>query len=469
MAMDEFDDLEASGGMPDFLRDPIGIPGRRWLWMLLALIVGLASTGALALLQKAVYRSSATILVTSQQMPEDFVRTTVTEDPFSRLNAMLSTVLSREKLLEMIDTHGLYLDLREQVPMETVINIMRQNIEITPGTGLGKKRRASSNANSYEIAFRSDTPDQAADVANNLATLFLEGGMQSRMDHAIGIKNFMRKELERTEQAERAVSKEISDFKEANRGRLPEELESNLRRLERLQSHHASLASRIAVSENRLAVFNVAPESGPAAPESPEARLARLKIRYEHETSVKTAKHPTVIALKRELADLEAAVAKEQNQSPTERRENPLARAEMKNVEMLRQEMLRTQEQMAEVDELVKTTPTIAGEFEALEHRASVLRDKYLEFLRKVSEAEMAQSLEAAQYGSRVTIIDRAQPPGSAQNSRTKILVLGIVASLALSCGLGLALEFFDPVVVSRDQIESITGLPVLGSAPRLV
>ena len=47
--MDEYDDYEGGGGLPDFLRDPFGIPRRRWIWMLLGLVVGLGATAGYAL------------------------------------------------------------------------------------------------------------------------------------------------------------------------------------------------------------------------------------------------------------------------------------------------------------------------------------------------------------------------------------------------------------------------------------
>jgi hypothetical protein len=40
---------------------------------------------------------------------------------------------------------------------------------------------------------------------------------------------------------------------------------------------------------------------------------------------------------------------------------------------------------------------------------------------------------------------------------------------MALSVALGLALEAFDPVLVTDGQAESLGELPVLGHAPRIV
>ena len=75
---------------------------------------------------------------------------------------------------------------------------------------------------------------------------------------------------------------------------------------------------------------------------------------------------------------------------------------------------------------------------------------------------------EAAQQGARFSIGDLAVPASKPTKARMKFLMIGVLASFALAAGVGLLLEALDPVLVSRTQIESLSGLRVLGSAPRL-
>jgi capsular polysaccharide biosynthesis protein len=96
------------------------------------------------------------------------------------------------------------------------------------------------------------------------------------------------------------------------------------------------------------------------------------------------------------------------------------------------------------------------------------LRENYLSFLRKVQQAELAESLEAAQQGARFSIADQAEPPRVPTTTRLMDLLMGVLASFGLAAGVGILLEALDPVLVSKDQIESAGDRPVLGSAPRL-
>ena len=110
----------------------------------------------------------------------------------------------------------------------------------------------------------------------------------------------------------------------------------------------------------------------------------------------------------------------------------------------------------------------LVEELTALVQAEEVLRENYLDTFRKVEEAELAESLESAQQGGQVSVLDRAQPPSKPERSRPKLAALGLVATLALSAGVAVLLELIDPVVVSARQLEAIVDLPLLGSLPRI-
>ena len=107
-------------------------------------------------------------------------------------------------------------------------------------------------------------------------------------------------------------------------------------------------------------------------------------------------------------------------------------------------------------------------EFSALEQRATVLRETHLGFLRKVQEAELAQSLESAQHGARISVLDRATPPTDQKHPRWKLLGAGLVAAMGLAVILAVLLELVDSVVVNSGHLESLTDRPILGSVPRV-
>lgn len=464
--MSEFDYEEESSGaaIPDFLRDPMGIPGRRWPWILLGLVVGLGATAAGVLSFVPRYQASASIVVSSQYIPEDFVRTTVRDDPFAQLNALVGQVLSRAKLASLIEKYDLYPGLRDQEPMAEIVGIMRGDIEIEPQAPLQRQRgRIQESSRVYLISYTSLAPKTSANVANALAGLFLEAGLKNRMEQAIGITSFLKKELSRAEEELRIQNNEISAFKERFRGELPDDLESNLSRLERLQSQTESAERQLTEAESRLAVLSATDDD----PNSPQARLRELKARLDRELAVNTAEHPNVASLQRQVEAVEREVAAMHGASESSSRAALIASAQ-RNIESLQENIVKYEEEAKALDVRIGRTAQRQEELDSMTQRATVLRENYLEFLRKVDEAELAQTLESNQYGSQISIMDSAHPPSLPVSSRRKMLAMGLVGTIALSVGLALLFEMLNPLIIDAEQVERLSGLPVLGAMPRI-
>jgi len=370
---DDNDDVEAQG-VPDFLRDPVGILRRRWAWILLGLSLGIAGTALLLWTAEPTYEATATILVASQQIPEEFVRTTVLDDPFTRINAMVGSVLSRRKLVELIEEFDLYPELSGQITLDEVAGIMRSNVTIEPAKQLGGRVRHET-ALVFAISYRGRDREVTADIANRLAALFLEAGLKSRMEHAIGISNFLRAELERTDTEMREHGKLLTEFKEAHRGELPGDQDANLRRMERYQDHRANLARQIAEAEARVAVLtseaNAEPNEGAL-----EVQLRNLRQHYELEQAVHTPEHPNILALERQIAILQEQVD-ELDAEATQPSQNAGVDAAKKTVLVLKTQLSETEATLAELDIKVQRTPKVAEELGTLREKASVLREKY--------------------------------------------------------------------------------------------
>jgi uncharacterized protein involved in exopolysaccharide biosynthesis len=454
---------EDIAGPPEFLKDPIRAIRRRWLWMLVALLVGLTATAVVSFRLKPRYVASAILLVSSQQIPEEFVRPTVRDDSLERMNAMIGTILSASNLTQLIEKYDLYAPLREKLPMSEVVEIMRKNVDIKLVPSVNRSRRAES-ASRYSISFTSSDPQIAANVANGLASFFAESSIVTREHRARLTTEFLRKQLGDAERDFREQERMIREFNEKHRGELPDELDANLRKLEQLQSQRQSLAMQIAEAETRLATILSAVD-----PNSPNARLAALKNRLAEEISVHTDEHPNVSSLRRQIAALEEVIRRDSKDTSTPyASRSTLVTAERRTLAELRRQEAATEAQLREVDVRVANTPKRREELNRLEAKVGVLRDNYHEFLRKVEDAELAQNLESAQQGERVVILDDAAPPAQPVRRRERYVLAGIAVSLGLSLAIGFVSEIADPVVVSSDHVENVFELPVLGSVYRI-
>jgi uncharacterized protein involved in exopolysaccharide biosynthesis len=459
--MNDEAELDGALTLPAFVRDPIGALRRRWAWMLATLCLGLAAAALATWLWVPRYKATALVLISSQQIPSDFVRTTIPEDPFERINAMVGEVLSREKLAEVIKKYGLYPSLRAKAPLSDVAIQMRKDIEIGMDQGITGSNRGSARL--LTIEYTAPSPKIAADVANDLAGLFTALNIQLRSQQAHLATEFMRRELERADQALRAQEAKITEFREKYRGELPDELDANLRRLDSLRSQRQSLMSEISATEDRITTLS----SQPGQPLTPELQLEKLRAQLNAELATKTEAHPDVIALRHEIAAAEKAVQRAQASSSSHGDSPALGPSRQLND--LRAQLAETERSIHELDARVARTPQREEAMSALDRQVKVLQENYTEALRKVKEAELAESLEAAQQGERFSISEPAVPPTTPKIARWKVALGGVAAALGLSLLVGVFLELRDPVIVTADQIEAeARGAAVLGSLPVL-
>src|ERR1700692_3812248 len=79
------------------------------------------------------YDSVAMVKIVPQQVPQNMVQSSITNDLADRINSMATTVLSRNVLTTIINNFDLYKSERRRLPMEDVIeNVMRTNVHIEP-------------------------------------------------------------------------------------------------------------------------------------------------------------------------------------------------------------------------------------------------------------------------------------------------------------------------------------------------
>jgi succinoglycan biosynthesis transport protein ExoP len=226
MAPEESDEIQSRGTL-DFLKDPWGILLRRWPWMLATLLLALGATAAAIGSMKLRYEAKSTILVTAQQIPEEFVKPTIAENPFQTINAMVGSILSRETIVALVEKHDLYPDMRETHTLDAIVSRVREDITVGAEQGIGTQSRVES-ARLYAITVEADTPQHAAGLANDLASRFIDANIRVRTQQARLATEFLQRELVEAERDLLAQNKRIQDFKREHRGELPSELAANL-------------------------------------------------------------------------------------------------------------------------------------------------------------------------------------------------------------------------------------------------
>lgn len=455
-------DLELPGAseLPNPFRDPLGVVERHWRWMLAAFAVGVLASLALWSRSEPRYFAEATVVVASQQVSERIVEPTVEEDALPVTEALTAVVLSRDNLTQVVAEFGLYPQLKGVETTAEIVDRVRSQVSISAVQRLEAAAR-DGNERAYSIGFEAGTPEAAAGVANRLASLFAETSSAERLQRQQLTTSVLQRELARAERELREQNDAIAVFQKENRGLLPSDLGANLARLGLLQDQRQSLAQQIAEAGTRVAAL----ASGDAS--SPEVQLGLLRDELIRLRTRQTRSHPDVIALERQIADLEkgavGAVRKGEEKTPRGLRQD----AE-RTLIGLRQQLATTGNELAALEARIVQMPRVQEELTSLEEKASLARENHRELLRKVQNAELGGNLLDAQQGRRVSVLNQAEPPSRPMGTPLRYLTLGLAAALALAVVVGIGLELLNPVVLSPDDVLKGVGQPVLGWVTRI-
>lgn len=462
---------------------------RKWL-AILVFTGPFAAVVGLAMFLPNIYRSTATILVQHQQVPEAFVRTTVTGGLETRLQVIGQEILSRSRLEDLISRFGLYRDLRKQVPPDAVVERMRRDIQLEP-RGLDPEWRGGA-ITAFTIGYRGNDPETVALVANTLASFYIEENLKVRERQTVGTAEFLRVQLQEVKQRLEGQESRVSEFNKRYFGELPQQMQANLATLGqfnaqlRLNSDNQSRASeRREGLAKQLAEADLFPELnsfGPAGGADPTAaRTARLQQELTELRLRFSDKYPDVIQKKSEIAALERELAEPKSDREPPKNEAP---AESSFVYQFKQaiseldaqiKVLKTEEQalrrdIAAYQRRVENAPRREQEFQELSRDYTTTRDLYHSLLRRYDEAQLAESLEQRQKGEQFRILDPAKAATTpAAPNRLRLMIMGLMLSLGLAAGAVMLTEQLDTSFHAVDDLRAFSKVPVLVSIPRIV
>src|SRR5437773_5649016 len=169
---------------------------RKWL-AILTFVAPLSAAISLIAFLPSIYRSTATVLVDRQQVPEAFVRSTVTSALETRLHTISQEILSRARLEALINRFDLYASMRQRVPFEDVIERMRRDIKLDLKSVDQRGQREATVA--FTISYQGSHPDTVALVANTLASFYIEEDLKARERQATSTAESLKVQLGDTE------------------------------------------------------------------------------------------------------------------------------------------------------------------------------------------------------------------------------------------------------------------------------
>ena len=270
-------------------------------------------------------------------------------------------------------------------------------------------------------------------------------------------------------------------------GELPEQLNTNLRILDRLQEDLNNRQQSIREVRVRIADLNAAasraqqvvvigneqqrPESG-ASVEELKAQLETLSARY-------TKRHPDILRLKKQIAEMEAkqlsgAADNDQHGQSNIAPHLPLeVRRQIfeaqREIQVAQSDVENLKKQIAAYQKRVENTPKREQELLGLRRDYQNIQESYDSLLSRKLEADIAMNMERKQKGEQFRIVDSAQLPVRPIEPNTKkLFMMVVVAGLAVGGGGAFLLEYVNTSFRKPDEIETLYDLPVLAAIPTI-
>jgi|tagenome__1003787_1003787.scaffolds.fasta_scaffold20987562_7 succinoglycan biosynthesis transport protein ExoP len=454
--MSEFEPIERSNGSPVWMVNhlPIILWQRRYYVLSCLAVMFLAGIIAAFALPRT-YRSTATLLVQSQDLP-----TTVVDAPTNgaieqRIARIREQVLSRGDLIQLIEQNDLYSEERQSKPLSKIIEEMRHATNVGAlSSDIGQQSGTQNNTIAISMSFDYPDPVRAQSVLQSFVSKFLSMSSEDVENQASLTVRFLQDQATKLQAQISGLEGQLTALKARNGAALAS---SGAPTMIDTGSFSAQITSL--QNENRqLIALSRRPAERNNALAAAEAALAAAQAQYSDT-------HPDVVAAKERVKQLRGM--SQQNPDTGNAIQEQIAA----NNDAIHQLMAQRDASLARINAAVAgqaRAPAIMEEAMQLESRATALRNQYQQVSENLLKAQNSSRMASEQRAERLSLVEPANLPDRPYSpNRPLLIAAGAAAGLALGLLLALALELINRPVRSPRQLEHL-GLPLIGVVPLL-
>jgi polysaccharide chain length determinant protein (PEP-CTERM system associated) len=492
------EELEQPGVTIEFSEIKGMVRRRRWQFLVPFFFGWLLVWGASWVIPST-YRSGTLILVEQPSVPEKYVVSNIDIDIQHQLDSITQQILSRTRLLRIIDNLGLYAQERKHASPDDLVEKMRKDIEIELSHGDDKKLSA------FNIYYASRDPKTAQLATSELANLFITENLEQRQERSENTTKFLQDQLDqaRTKLSEQEAKLRV--FKDQHLGELPNQTQSNLQILAGLQSQVQSNQDAL----NRAKQQNTYLESlinqyraiegssksgekgGPVGLADIDKELDQLRERLADLTSHYTDKHPDVRKTKEQIAQTEqmrARIVADMNSKPKDASPEPAAAVSSLDPKSapileLQSQLKANRQEIANREAEIKDEQSKINQYQARLNMAPVMEQQYADITRdydqsktdyeallaKKNQSEMSTDLEKTQQGEHFRMLDPPNLPGRPYKpNRLMFCAAGLGVGLVLGGGFAFGQEKLSGKIYSEREIKKLVPFDVIAEIPTI-
>ena len=437
---------------------------RRWWILIPTLVLTILGVWYVQRLPN-VYTSEALLVVVEPQIPQRYV------DPASittRGDTLKQQILSKNRLLSIIDSFGLYGEARKTMAPELLIARIQKDIDVQPLVEV-----PGGETTGFKISFTSNNPHLAQEVTSRITSFFIEESIKARGNQVSTTTKFLSEQLDAARRKLEEQEKRLQDFKASNLGALPEQQQSNLGALTDLRIQLQNTSANL----NRAQMQRVTMES------ELNGVVARLRTERTALLARFTPKYPDVIKKDEEIARAESLLARLRSgirdggkpQSWTMADDPTIARFQgqiesyLSEVDNLTNEQHRLQVAVSQSQSRLQLTPMREQQMAVLLRDYDLYKQDYNDLMNRQFRAQMTASAEEKQDGQHFRLVDPPTLPTLPSGpKRLKVSLGSAAAGAALGVALALLLGLLDTSFQTEKQVRHQYAVPLVVGIPVL-
>ena len=475
-------------------------------WWILASVVLCVAVGSVAWkYYPKTFKSTVVMTIDSPRIAKEYVKGLSQgqegrygEDPAALVMQQIAMGLTNKSILmPVLESLKPYPDAEKESPDQLMKRLRKAVTFGKPKDGVG-----------VAVSYVNPDPLMAQSVAALLAVKLHEDSLKRREGIVETTSAFLSIELERAKSELEAKERAISDFKRAHLGELPQQLDANLRSLDRLQADLTNstaslnkLEERLPALEKAIKEFSDLAPSGiiPSGKEGRledarpfdlrSARIRELKQKLNELLGTYKENYPDAVHLKEEIRQLESAPRGDAGQltagestvgktgnggAIVYRATDPYMRELIKErsavkseIAFLNEKQSHVMRQIHDIEARVQRMPSTEQGLALLLRDYENMQKGYQSLLDKRTNARILENYENRQFGEQYRIIEPANFP---EREEPPTLLHFLVGGLALGCLIGFGsaygIEFMKTGFRRPEEVEDYLGLPVIASIP---
>ena len=317
------------------------------------------------------------------------------------------------------------------------------------------------------VKAESQNPVTAAAIANALAERYLDYQRRDKIESMDRVDKFMlgrvaelRQQVSKSDQAVEDYRRSHDLYKSAGSGVTAQQLNELNTQLTAAQTAKAEAESRLNEAQE-MRKGSLSNESVPEVLRSPLIALLKQQLAESERKAAELsasygARHPALVNARAEAANIQGRVAAEVSKivdglARESRTANARYEALAKNFETLKKQMGAVNDRSIQL--------------ESLERDATVNRNLLEAMLLRAKQSTGAETILQAN----AKLVSPAAPAGApSYPPKTLIAVLGIAGGMMVGAAIALLREGGDHTFRRAEQIETVTGLPVMAVVPQI-